>query len=331
MTWTGSSIATAIATATATTGPYYHLFSFLAHTPTPRYIPGCYVSRNTLEELFPKLVRWDILTEIKRGRVYALREPVAETQALLRAALPSMLFDPALNPRAGQNAERLDNLQVRPGLAALQRPEDMDAAVHQSMISANALASALLCLADLRPAMALFLTNEGMTAFWMSLGIVPGRNGGPPMTILQRALVANVNLLFVLLAVRGMLGVVREAVRFLPLAAAAVSLAGAFLSKQPPRKWALTFVLFFCYYWAKTPDGHLLYMLLHLLWNLALPKKSTMDAPYWLYGLLFAEVFVGYFLYPADLPKLDFSSVLFLAKKASSIVHEVVVASLGGR
>ena len=44
-----------------------------------------------------------------------------------------------------------------------------------------------------------------------------------------------------------------------------------------------------------------------------------------------AEVFVGYFLYPADLPKIEFGSVLFLAKKATSIVHEVVVASLGGR
>ena len=199
------------------------------------------------------------------------------------------------------------------------------------MISAHALASALLCLADLRPAMALFLTNEGMTAFWMSLGIIPGRNGGPPMNILQRALVTGVNLLFVLLVVHGLLGVLRAAVRFLPPAAAAVSLAGAFLSKQPPRKWALTFVLYFCYSWAKTPDGHLLYMLLHLLWNLALPKKSTMDAPYWLYGVLFAEVFVGYFLYPADIPKFDFGSVLFLAKKATSIAHEFVGASLGGR
>jgi hypothetical protein len=214
-------------------------------------------------------------------------------------------------------------------LAGLERPEDLDAAVHLSLISANSFASALLCLADLRLVMAAFMINEGMTAFWMSLGVIPGRNG-PPMALLNRALVADVNLFFVLCAVQCMVGVLRAVVFSLPGAVSIVSLAGAALSAQPPRKWALTFFLYYCYSWAKTPDGHLLYLLLHLLWRLVMPKKCMEEAPYWLHGLLFAEVIVGYFLYPADLPKFDFGPVLFLAKNATSIVHEVVVASLGG-
>ena len=332
----------AAATATKTTGPYYDLFSVLAYTPTPQYIPSATVSRKTLEELFPKLVRWGILTEVRRGKVYALREPVAETQIVLRAALPSMLFDPALNPRALQNAERVGNLRVRPGLADIHRPAEMDAAVHLSTTSANSFASALLCLADLRPAMALFMVNEGMTASWMALGIIPGRNG-PPMVHWQRVLVACANVLSLCLVVRGALGVLREAVRFLPLAAAAVSLAGAVLSEQPPRRWALHVVLYSCYSWAKTSAGYGLYVYLHLVWQLVMPKKWTTEAPYWLYGLLFAEVFVGYHLYP-ELPKLETSrhSLIYrlmlsfekvttkLAKEVFTTCTKVAVALLRG-
>ena len=74
-----------------------------------------------------------------------------------------------------------------------------------------------------------------------------------------------------------------------------------------------------------------------------MPKKWTTEAPYWLYGLLFAEVFVGYHLYP-ELPKLETShhSLIYRlmlsfgkvaakhGKEVSTIVREVAVALLGG-
>ena len=102
-------------------------------------------------------------------------------------------------------------------------------------------------------------------------------------------------------------------------------------------------VLYSCYSWAKTSAGYGLYVYLHLVWQLIMPKKWTTEAPYWLYGLLFAEVFVGYHLYP-ELPKLETSrhSLIYrlmlsfekvttkLAKEVFTTCTKVAVALLRG-
>ena len=323
-----------------TTGRYYGLFCFLAHTPSPDYIPADMVSLSTADEIFPKLVRWGILTEIRRNKVYALREPVHTTQQLIRDAMPSVLFDPTLNDRARENAERLRNLEVLPGLAGLDTPQEMDAAVNLALIAMNCMGKALICLLRIRPYMALWVANQGLTTFWMALGVIPGRNGPPPAQW-QRAITFVMNAAFLYLVLRGVFGILREALRSLPLAIIAVALPGALLSKRPPNRWALDLVLFYAYKKTKSSVGYVSYLVLHTLWGHFMPKKWTSECPYWLYGLTFLELFVGYHLYP-DVPKfnlLDLATFVHgttyhladsFAKAATESADKIAVALLGG-
>jgi uncharacterized membrane protein YoaK (UPF0700 family) len=149
------------------------------------------------------------------------------------------------------------------------------------------------------------------------------------------------NMAFLYFVLRGVFGILREALRSLPLAIIVVALASALLTKRPPNRWALDLVLFYAYKKTKSTLGYVSYLVLHTLWGHFMPKKWTSECPYWVYGLLFVELCVGYHLYPniPQLSLLDLGTFVHgityhladsFAKAATESADKIAMALFGG-
>jgi len=276
---------------------------FLAHTPSPTWIPIEVSEDFPGGRLLPSLVRWGILTEVKergwirrtkvRNTYYAMSP---ERQEMLRNSLPLTNFGPD-NPRAEANAATFRRVTTDLlGRSDLVRPEDMESTVHLWTSTITLFASSMTCLLRLKPLYSIRLCHQAMTMLFQSLSIVPGRRG-PPLRTWQNVVVAITNGCAWWLVVRGLTKLVHSVLSYGIAAALTVAIGGSIASRRPVPRWALDVALIKVHRHTEDYFSVWVYIWVCIGWYVVLDKKRD-DIPYWVYGVLLIERFVGMTMWP---------------------------------